>query len=71
MWYDKDRLEFHQYPNGQDPIQVVAKLRLLANSFEKGFQEPLTLNMLGDIFGNEFWNLVYYDLLNAVDRRVR
>ena len=57
MWYDKHREEFHF--EDRDVADVVAKLRLMATQIEGGDFGWLTLNRLGDIFGNEFWNLVY------------
>ena len=57
MWYDKQSKQFHF--EDRDDVDVVAKLRLMATQIEGGHFGILTLNRLGDIFGNEFWNLIY------------
>ena len=67
MWYDKQRKEFHI--EDRDVEDVAAKLRYMANRIEDESWGCLTLNALGDIFGNEFWNLVYDDMLQVADRR--
>lgn len=41
--------------------EIAAKLRELADKYDEGpFQGPLTFNVLGDVWGNEFWNLIAY-----------
>jgi hypothetical protein len=70
MWYNKADKTFNLGPDTDRDIEdVVAKLRFMATRVENGTLGCLTLNALGDIFGNEFWNLVYYDLLDALSRR--
>jgi len=59
MWYDKATKMFHL--EDRDVEDVVAKLRFVATKIEQGTFGALTLNALGDIFGNEFWNLIYVD----------
>mgnify|MGYP001578004044 CR=1 FL=1 len=58
--------------------QVANNLRALADKYEAGYQEALNFDVLGDIFGNEFWNLLLnhsYDLVdkltNAVKERLK
>jgi hypothetical protein len=69
MWYDKQLQQFHN--EDRDVVDVVAKLRLMATRIEQGTHGCLCLNNLGDIFGNEFWNLIYFDFLDALSRRGR
>lgn len=57
MWYDKERKQFHHAE--RDVVDVVAKLRHMADGIEQGTWGCLALDQLGDIFGNEFWNLIY------------
>ena len=57
MWYDKQHKEFHR--ETRDVVDVVAKLRLMATRIEEESFGYLSLDALGDIFGNEFWNLIY------------
>ena len=57
MWYDKQH-DLFQFED-RDVVDVVAKLRLMATQIEGGHFGCLTLNRLGDVFGNEFWNLIY------------
>ena len=57
MWYDKQSKQFHF--EDRDEVDVAAKLRLMATQVEGGHFGVLTLNRLGDIFGNEFWNMIY------------
>ena len=45
----------------RDEKAVAAKLRALADRIEASTHGCITLNDFGDIFGNEFWNLIYYD----------
>jgi hypothetical protein len=59
MYYDKKEKLFHIYPNDRDVEDVVAKLKRFTDGIEKGYHGALSLNDFGDIFGNEFWNLVY------------
>ena len=57
MWYDKQLKQFHH--EDRDIEDVCAKLRLVAIQIENGSFGCLTLAALGDIFGNEFWQLLY------------
>lgn len=56
MWFDKHKRVFHL--EDRDVVDVVAKLRFMATQIENGSFGALTLNALGDVFGNEFWNLL-------------
>ena len=57
MWYDKTRKEFHE--QDRDVEDMAAKLRLMAMRIEQGSFGALSLHALGDVFGNEFWSLIY------------
>lgn len=58
-----------------DRKEVTRKLRLLAEQYEQEDCCPLCFDTLGEIFGNEFWNLLYCDhvegtkgIAEAIDR---
>jgi len=57
---------------GRDATAVADKLRVLAIRIEDGTLGALSLNTLGEIFGNEFWNLIVHennrDLLERIAR---
>lgn len=57
---------------GRDARAVATRLRALIDRVEDGTLGALSLDILGDVFGNEFWNLVlldateHQDLLNSI-----
>lgn len=55
MWYNKETGNFHI---DRDKVSVAAHLRRLANLVEGDTLGCLTLEMLGDTFGTEFWLLL-------------
>lgn len=59
MYYDKATDTLNRHELDRNPVNAAALLRFMATNIENNTLGALSLNMLGDIFGNEFWNLIY------------
>lgn len=48
----------------RDNKQIATNLRELADKYEAEYVGALSFDILGDVFGNTFWNLIAYDRLD-------
>ena len=52
----------------RDDKQIATGLRELADKYEAGHAGAFSFNVLGDVFGNEFWNLILFHSYDIVDK---